>query len=301
MSTSLSITALDTRHRDLRLADPGSLNAIRRRIEAGAEIEPVVVWQAPDGRAVVIDGFKRVDVARQLGVGEVRVEILDGAEAEALAAIVTLNSARKGLSHMEEAWIVSRLCGDHGLGQAEVAALMGRGVSWVCRRQMLAERLVSGLQDDVRLGLLSATSAREIARLPRGNQERAAQSVARHGLSTRQAAHLCRVLLACADTEAVDAILEDPMRFLQAEVGEADESRDPRLSPLAEAVRRAGERLDESARGFRSRLRRWAPGSPTDIDVLLPWLHKLLAELAEASSLLDEFIQIGRASCRERV
>jgi len=290
MSSSLSIAALDTRYRDLRLTDPAAQDAIRRRLEAGAEIEPIVVWQSADGRAVVIDGFKRVDVACGLDLGEVPVEFLTGGEAEAVAAIAALNGARRGLSQMEEAWIVSRLCGDHGLSQAEVGALMGRHVSWVCRRQMLAERLTSGLQDDVRLGLLSATSAREIARLPRGNQERVAQCVARHGLSTRQVAQTCRLLLDCAETDAIDEILDDPMRFLAPESATADEARDPRLSEQAETVRRASERLDESARRFRATLRRFAPAPRrSDLDILIPRLRALAAELAEASGLLTQF------------
>lgn len=290
MSSSLSVTALDTRYRDLRLTDPAAQDAIRRRLEAGAELEPIIVWQSPDGRSVVIDGFKRVDVACGLGLSEVPVEFLAGGEAEAVAAIASLNGARRGLSQMEEAWIILRLCGEHGLSQAEVASLMGRHVSWVCRRQMLAERLVSGLQDDVRLGLLSATSAREIARLPRGNQERVAQCAARHGLSTRQVAQTCQLLLACAATDAVDEILDDPMRYLHTESTKMTEPRDPRLSEHAEAVRRAGERLDESVRRFRSTLRRFAQ-SPrrSDLDILLPRLHELARELGETSDMLTQF------------
>ena len=48
----------------------------------------------------------------------------------------------------------------------------------------------------MRLGLISATVARELVRLPRGNQDAVAQVVARRGLTTRQTSRLVDTLLA---------------------------------------------------------------------------------------------------------
>lgn len=64
----------------------------------------------------------------------------------------------------------------------------------MCRRLQLAEALEENLQNDVRLGLLSATTARELAQLPRGNQQRVAQAVREHELSSRHSATLVRRL-----------------------------------------------------------------------------------------------------------
>ena len=44
-----------------------------------------------------------------------------------------------------------------------VAELLDRHPSWVSRRLGLLERLVEQVQDDVRVGLVSTTAAREIA------------------------------------------------------------------------------------------------------------------------------------------
>ena len=66
---------------------------------------------------------------------------------------------------------------DDRLTQPQIAQLLGRDKSWVCRRLVLAEGLADGVEASVRLGLLSATAARDVARLPRGNQEACAPSV----------------------------------------------------------------------------------------------------------------------------
>jgi hypothetical protein len=82
----------------------------------------------------------------------------------------------------------------------------------------------------VRLGLLSATAARELARLPRGNQVRAAAAVRDHQLTSRQSAQLIERLLATADPMAVREVLADPLRYLSAETASSAPRRDPRLS-----------------------------------------------------------------------
>jgi hypothetical protein len=71
----------------------------------------------------------------------------------------------------------------------------------VCRRLALAEGLAEEVEADVRLGLLSATAAREVGRLPRGNQAAVAQAVTRRGLTTRQARRLVDRLLGAADED----------------------------------------------------------------------------------------------------
>ncbi len=63
--------------------------------------------------------------------------------------------------------MVRGLCREMKLTQVQVAELLGRHKSWVCRRLALAERLAEPVQDDMRLGLVNATVARELARLPR--------------------------------------------------------------------------------------------------------------------------------------
>jgi ParB/RepB/Spo0J family partition protein len=226
----LALAEIDRRYGVLRLAAPPLLQQLRGSVQREGIRHPVVVSCAVEGeRRVLLDGFKRVRVAEELGLQEVWAQVvqLDGAQAK--AAILKCNQARPGLSEIEEAWIVRSLIREQGLKQVQVGELLGRDKSWVCRRLRLAEALEPALQDDVRLGLLSATAARELARLPRGNQARAAEAVREHQLTSRQSAQLIERLLATADPMAVREVLSDPLRYLTGEAASALR-RDPRLS-----------------------------------------------------------------------
>src|SRR5207249_2441290 len=51
-----------------------------------------------------------------------------------------------------------------------MAKSLGRHKSWVCRRLALIERLGAKAREELHVGLLSPTAARQIVRLPQGNQ-----------------------------------------------------------------------------------------------------------------------------------
>ena len=71
------------------------------------------------------------------------------------------------------------------MSQVEVAELLGRHKSWVCRRLALIERLGPKAKDELRVGLLSPTAARQIVRLPQGNQAEVLEAIRREALSER--------------------------------------------------------------------------------------------------------------------
>src|SRR5436309_11222094 len=89
---------------------------------------------------------------------------------EIKAAIYGLNRAGGRTRELEEAWIIQALVREDGMSQVEVAELLGRHKSWVCRRLALIERLGPKAKDELRVGLLSPTAARQIVRLLQGNQ-----------------------------------------------------------------------------------------------------------------------------------
>ena len=81
------------------------------------------------------------------------------------AAMYGLNRVGRHFGELEEAWLVQALVREDGLSQVEVAVLLGRHKSWVCRRLAMMEKLCAAAQEDLRLGLLSPTMARAIPRL----------------------------------------------------------------------------------------------------------------------------------------
>jgi len=64
-------------------------------------------------------------------------------ERAAKAAIHGTESRWRPHAGLEEAWIIHALVQDDGMSQVEVAKLLGRHKSWVCRRLALIERFGS--------------------------------------------------------------------------------------------------------------------------------------------------------------
>ena len=75
------------------------------------------------------------------GMTTLSVRLLDVDDRRAKAAIYGLNQTGRRPHELEEAWIVRALVREDGLSQAEVAELLGRHKSWVCRRLALLEKL----------------------------------------------------------------------------------------------------------------------------------------------------------------
>ena len=107
-------------------------------------------------------------------------------ERAAKAAIYGLNQTGRRTQEWEDAWIVHALVRDDGLTQVEVAVLLGRHKSWVCRRLALVEKLADAAREDLRLGLLSATAARSLVQLPAGNQPEVLAALHREELTAAE-------------------------------------------------------------------------------------------------------------------
>jgi ParB/RepB/Spo0J family partition protein len=189
-----ALSALSESLHGLRLCTEHSGADLARSLREHGQLTPLLCCRV--GEAIeVVDGFKRLRTARQLGWTQLRVEIREADRAEA-KLLMFLSHRAEGLSDLEEAWIVRSFYREDGLSQPEIARRLGHDKSWVCRRLQLAEGLAAGVEADVRLGMLCTSAARELARLPRGNQEACARVVVRRGLTTRQTAKLVDSLLA---------------------------------------------------------------------------------------------------------
>lgn len=183
----------------VRLCAPEAQQQMQLSLAKLGQLTPVQAYRTDKGLEL-FDGFKRVRAARELSWPKVRAEVhaLDAAGAK--VRLLRCN-AGVGLSDLEEAWLVRSLHREDQLTQPQIAVLLVRHKSWVCRRLTLAEELSDELTASVRLGLVSATAAVELGRLQRCNQDAAAQVVARRGLTTRQTARLIDMLLATPPTE----------------------------------------------------------------------------------------------------
>ncbi len=201
----VAVADLGERLATLRLADASALRGMRASLAQHGQLSPVRAFEH-GGALEVLDGFKRLHAARGLGLRELRALVVDVDVVEATVHMRELHAGR-GLTALEEAWIVRALHRNHDLSQGAIAARLRCHKSWVSRRLMLVEALDISVQADVRLGLLAPRAAVHVAALPRGNQELAARTVIQRGLTVRQTARFVQELVDVADDDTVQAVV----------------------------------------------------------------------------------------------
>ena len=201
----VELAPLGERLAPLRLCDAAALTAMRGSLGRHGQLSALTLFVHADVLEI-IDGFKRVRAARALGWSTLLARVDDVGVVDAKLRLCELHD-RRGLSELEEAWLVRSLYRDDGLRQPEIARRMNRHKSWVCRRLMLVESLEPEVQARVRLGLLAPRAAVSLGRLPRGNQQDASTVVVRRGLTVRQTELLVQEVLDRPDPCARTALL----------------------------------------------------------------------------------------------
>ncbi len=232
-----------------RLRDEVAERAMENSMFRYGQISPVVTCLR-DGQAELIDGFKRLAAARRIeDLSVLSARVMEADDRAAKAAIFCLNRGGGRTRDLEDAWIVHALVRDDGLTQVDVAELLGRHKSWVCRRLAMIEKLMPSVQEDLRLGLISPTVARQITRLPAGNQEEVNEVARRESLSSHELEGVVDLLLTSGQRSHQEFILEKPRQALAQAQGIALPSYDPRLSKAGNRVsKRLGMLLDQVVR-----------------------------------------------------
>jgi ParB/RepB/Spo0J family partition protein len=209
----IAISGLGERYGVLRIVSPLADAAMLKSIQRYGQISPVVCAKTAGGYEL-IDGFKRLRASRRLNKATLRARTMEVSARACKAAIIQLNRVGRSANEMEEALVIQSLHREDGLQQTEIAALLGRHKSWVSRRLSLIERLSEEIQDDIRLGLLSVSVGRELAKLPRGNQRAAANAVLKHRFSIREVEKLITHLLSRPRWE-YQTILSAPWEIIE--------------------------------------------------------------------------------------
>jgi len=289
----LELEQLGERYGRYRLHVPDAERAMARSLERYGQISPAVVCRRDD-RYELIDGFKRLAGARAVpGIRFLTVRLIEVDERGAKAAIYGLNHAGGRTRELEEAWIVHALVREDGLTQVEVAELLGRHKSWVCRRLALIERLGPEAKDELRVGLLCPTAARQIVRLPEGNQPEVLELVRREALSSAELTGVVDLLLKCPGRSQQEYVLQHPRECLER-AGNPEEmpSRDPRLSTTGnEVFKRVGILI-----AMLGRMEVWlahrgrAALTPGDYPVLAGRFERLERDASAVASLSRDLI-----------
>jgi ParB-like chromosome segregation protein Spo0J len=282
----LPIGELGERYRRYRLSDPSADEAMGRSLGNFGQIAPVTAcWR--EGRAELLDGFKRKTGAQQIAWPTLSVRLVEVDERSAKAAIYGLNSVGRHPTELEEAWIVQALVREDGLSQVDAAVLLNKHKSWVCRRLALLEKLSAVVKEELRLGLLGPALARQLTRLPAGNQEGLLAVTRRETLTAQEVSGVIDLLQGASEEQAA-FVLARPREALRHAQGVPTGLRDPRLS-------RAGNWLAKhltQARDSLTRMEHWlqTPGerelTERDREIVGP----LLTRFGDQASLVAELV-----------
>jgi hypothetical protein len=282
-----ALDRLGQRYRRYRLADPAAEEAMAGSLRRWGQLSPVVACVRGSGLEV-LDGFKRLTAAPQVaGMTSLSVRVLEVDERTAKAAILGLNRGQRATRELEEAWIVQALVREDGLTQVEAAHLLGQHKSWVCRRLALLERLSTAVKEDLRLGLLGPALARQLVRLPAGNQEAVLALTRRETLTAQEVSGVIDLLQGASEEQAA-FVLAKPRQALALVQGMPAALRDPRLSRagnwLAKNLTQALETLTRVENWLRTPNEREL--REQDREVLQP----LLRRVGDQSSVVAELV-----------
>ena len=195
-----------------RIVNPLADAAMMKSMQRYGQMTPAVCVKAGGGYEL-IDGFKRLRACRKLNKAVLKVKTVDFSERACKAAIIQINRFGRSITEMEEALVLRSLYREDKLTQIEISVLVGRHKSWVSRRISLVERLAEEVQDDIKLGLLSASIGRELAKLPQGNQLKTMAAIRKHRMNKRETEKLVTYLLSRPARE-YETILWQPWEII---------------------------------------------------------------------------------------
>jgi hypothetical protein len=290
---SLALDELDERLQRYRLMQPKQERTMAQSLQRYGQMSPIAIC-VQEGEHAVIDGFKRLRAARTLkGMNHLQARRLEVDPQGAKAAVYNLNRIGQRPAELEEAWIVHALVREDGLAQVEAAQLLGRHKSWVNRRLALLERLCEEALQELRLGLLTPSLARQLTRLPRGNQAEALKTAREAALTSRELSDVVDLLLASSTQEQKSFVLGDPRRALRQAGDRYVHHWDPRLSVAGNRVAKRLSMLLDGLAKMQSWLRYQgrAELQACDREPLLPGFTRLVPGTRLVSEASQDFIE----------
>ena len=230
--STLPLTRVEPRRdQPRRDFEPEALDALADSIREYGLLQPITVRPLGDGYYQIVAGERRWRAARQAGLAEVPVHIVEADDRLATELALVENLQREDLNPMEEAAGYKKLMDDYALTQEEVARRVQKSRPAVANALRLLS-LSAPVAEMVASGALSAGHARALASLKDADAQRsAAEHVTARGLSVRQTEKLVNSLL----REKKPAAEKDPLA-----VDYAREAEKRLTDRLGRAVRISG-------------------------------------------------------------
>lgn len=283
----LALTQVSTEFARVRLVRPELIKSMEQSLSQFGQLSPIVVRQGQT-EFQIIDGFKRYHAATTLNWSGLQAHVLTVTRRVATAMILTYNRNNHSLTDYEEALVLLALKQEHQLSQDEIAALVGYSASWVSRRLALVEKLEPTVKDELQLGVISTTQAREIAQLPRGNQQEMIKTIVDHDLNSRQTAVIIDEFLKTQDREQQRYILAHPVEVLERDQSTTDSIYDARLSSAGNRLLRTLKITCRQINRLLDEVDRIAANSLTELEWLI--LEPELGRAIRSAKQLTDFI-----------
>ena len=198
-----------------KLFDEEELQTLADSISVHGIIQPLTVRKGENGFYQIIAGERRWRAARQAGLRDVPVTVIEADDKTVLELALVENLQRQDLNPMEEAVGYRQLMTEHLLTQEQVAERVGKSRPAVANALRLLS-LPTEISQLVTDGVLSAGHARALLVLGTlKEQEIAANKIMSLRLSVRQAETLCKnmakkaeIVPAAPNPFAVDYVAE---------------------------------------------------------------------------------------------
>lgn len=217
----LELHQLALRYEHLRKRHPSQERALLASLaEIGQQLPIVVVRQ--ENQFVVIDGYKRVRALRRLARDTARATLWEVEEVEALLLERGLRCGSEDA--LDQAWLLAELKQRFGWSVDELARRFEHSKSWVSGRLALLEALPAPIQQQVRVGSLSAHAAMKylvpLARMDSEAARQLAAALAPMKPTTREVGALYSGWRS-GTQRTRELILQSPQIYLQAQAAQS--------------------------------------------------------------------------------
>ena len=221
---------LGDQFRRYRLRVPQAVVAMAQSLRRWGQCAPIVATVREE-KPQILDGFTRWEAAGQVrGMTTLSVRLIDVDDRRAKAAIHGLNQTGRRPHELEEAWIVRALVREDGLTQPEVAELLGRHKSWVCRRLALLGEAQHRRASGSGSGTLESDRGTGDRPVARGQPIGSGDVTRREALSGEELRGVVRLLLESTTAEQKLFVLTKPREALGHAGAPEQKGWDPRLS-----------------------------------------------------------------------
>jgi ParB family chromosome partitioning protein len=153
----------------MRIMNPTRIRQVEKSMRLHGQLQPVIACVHEQG-TLLIDGLKRLFAAETCGIKTLQCRLLEVDLAQAKVLLLSYNRPHQSMDAWEEALVLHDLLTTHGLDQRALAGMTGYSRSWISRRLSLIERMDPDLSSEIMLGTITSSHARELIKLPRGNQ-----------------------------------------------------------------------------------------------------------------------------------